>query len=55
VELFRKLAPKHEVRVRQSAEAFKDRLRRIVALAAVYGAQAAALSAQEAARKSALN
>jgi hypothetical protein len=55
VELFRKLASKHEVRVRQSAEAFKDRLRRIVAHAAVYGAQAAALSAQEAARKSARN
>lgn len=54
VELFRKLSLRNEVRVRQSAEAFKDRLRRIVAHAAVYQAQAAALT-REAAKKSSLN
>lgn len=51
VELFRKLSAKHEVRVKQSAEAFKDRLRRIVAHAAIYQAQAAALAAREAVKK----
>ncbi|HZG50857.1 MAG TPA: hypothetical protein VEZ40_01865 [Pyrinomonadaceae bacterium] len=59
VELFRRLSSKNEVRVRQSAEALKDRLRRIVALAAIYQAQAAALAQQqqqqEAAKKSSLN
>lgn len=48
-ELFRKLSPGNEVRVRQAAESLRDRLRRIVALAAVYQAQAAALV--EAAKK----
>jgi tetratricopeptide (TPR) repeat protein len=41
-ELFRRLAGKNEVRVSRSAGAFKDRLRRIVAHAAIYQAQAAA-------------
>jgi hypothetical protein len=54
VELFRKLSVRHEVRVRQSAEAFKDRLRRIVALVAVYHTKADALT-QDAAKKSAPN
>ncbi|HEX8130243.1 MAG TPA: hypothetical protein VF527_14160 [Pyrinomonadaceae bacterium] len=44
VEPFRQLAPRNEVRVRQAAEAFKDRLRRIVVLSAIYQAQAAALT-----------
>ncbi|HEX8130242.1 MAG TPA: hypothetical protein VF527_14155, partial [Pyrinomonadaceae bacterium] len=44
VEPFRRLAVKNEVRVRQAAEAFKDRLRRIVVLSAIYQAQAAALT-----------
>ncbi|HYG09550.1 MAG TPA: hypothetical protein VD835_06220 [Pyrinomonadaceae bacterium] len=35
-ELFRKLGSDDEVRVRQAAETLKDRLRRIVALAAIY-------------------
>jgi hypothetical protein len=34
--LFRKLAAKDEVRTRSAAESFKDRLRRIVALSAIY-------------------
>jgi hypothetical protein len=54
VELFRKLSLRNEVRARQSAEAFKDRLRRIVALSAIYQTQAAALT-QQAAQKSSLN
>lgn len=45
-ELFGKLSPGNEVRVGQSAEALKDRLRRIVAASAIHGAQAAALLAQ---------
>jgi hypothetical protein len=53
LELFRKLAPNNQVRVRQSAEAFKDRLRRIVTLAAVYHAQVGALT-RAAAKKSSL-
>ncbi|HEV7904338.1 MAG TPA: hypothetical protein VGO96_10890 [Pyrinomonadaceae bacterium] len=44
VELFRKLALSNEVRVRQAAESLKDRLRRIVALSAIYQAQAAKLA-----------
>jgi len=43
VELFPKLSAGNEVRVRQAAETFKDRLRRIVALSAIYQAQAAEL------------
>lgn len=43
-ELFRKLSARNEVRVRQSAETFKDRLRRIVATSAIYQARAAALA-----------
>jgi hypothetical protein len=35
-DLFSKLAAKDEIRARTAAEAFKDRLRRIVALAAIY-------------------
>jgi hypothetical protein len=35
-DLFKRLASKDEVRARSAAENFKDRLRRIVALAAVY-------------------
>ncbi len=35
-DLFKTLAAKDEVRARSSAEGFKDRLRRIVALAAIY-------------------
>jgi hypothetical protein len=34
--IFKKLAPKNETRVRQVAESFKDPLRQIVALAAIY-------------------
>ena len=34
--VFRLLAPKNEERARQAAEGFKDRLRRIVALASIY-------------------
>ncbi|MCA1566881.1 MAG: hypothetical protein LC803_14795 [Acidobacteria bacterium] len=52
-ELFRRLAPGNEVRVRQSAETLKDRLRRIVALAAVYQGKAAGLA--QAAKKPTLN
>lgn len=43
-ELFRQLALKNEVRVRQAAEALKDRLRQIVALSAVYQGRAAELA-----------
>jgi len=35
-ELFKLLAEKDEIRARSAAESFKDRLRRIVALAAIY-------------------
>jgi hypothetical protein len=35
-DLFKKLAAKDEIRARSAAESFKDRLRRIVALAAIY-------------------
>lgn len=44
VELFRKLSLRNDVRVRQSAEALKDRLRRIVAMSAIYQARAAELA-----------
>jgi len=44
VELFRKLALRNEVRVRQSAESLKDRLRQIVALSAIYQARATELA-----------
>jgi len=44
VELFRQLASKNELRVRQAAESLKDRLRQIVALSAVYQARAAELA-----------
>ena len=46
-ELFRKLSSRNRVRVRQAAEAFKDRLRRIVAISAVHQAEAAALARVE--------
>jgi len=35
-DLFKKLSAKDEIRARSAAESFKDRLRRIVALAAIY-------------------
>ncbi|MGI9106732.1 MAG: hypothetical protein ACR2G4_10845 [Pyrinomonadaceae bacterium] len=44
LEVFRKLAVRNEVRVRQTAESFKDRLRQIVALAAIYQWKAAELA-----------
>jgi len=44
VELFRKLALRNEVRVRQSAESLQDRLRKIVAKSAIYQARAAELA-----------
>lgn len=44
VELFRKLSLRNDVRVRQSAESLKDRLRRIVALSAIYQARVAELA-----------
>lgn len=44
VELFRKLALRNEVRVRQAAEALKDRLRQIVALSAIYQGRATELA-----------
>lgn len=47
VELFRKLSLRNEIRVRQAAETLKDRLRRIVALSAIYQAQAARLARDE--------
>jgi hypothetical protein len=46
-ELFRKLSLRNEVRVRQAAETLKDRLRRIVALAAIHQARAAELARRE--------
>jgi hypothetical protein len=39
-ELFKNLAAKDEVRARNAAESFKDRLRRIAALAAIYQSKA---------------
>lgn len=36
LDVFRKLTPKNEIRVRQAAESLKDPLRRIVALAIIY-------------------
>jgi len=39
-DLFRKLAAHDEVRARSAAESFKDRLRRIDALAAIYQSKA---------------
>jgi hypothetical protein len=36
IDVFRKLTPKNEIRVRQAAESLKDPLRRIVALAVIY-------------------
>ena len=39
-ELFRSLAGKDEVRARNAADSFKDRLRRVVALAAIYQSKA---------------
>ncbi|HEX8423241.1 MAG TPA: hypothetical protein VF634_07515 [Pyrinomonadaceae bacterium] len=47
VELFRKLSLRNEIRVRQAAETLKDRLRRIVAVCAIYQAQAARLARDE--------
>ncbi len=44
VELFRKLALRNEVRVRQSAESLQDRLRKIIAKSAIYQARAAELA-----------
>lgn len=44
VELFRQLALRNEVRVRQAAETLKDRLRRIVALSAIYQGRATELA-----------
>lgn len=46
VGVFKLLAAKNEVRARQAAEGFKDRLRRIVALAAIAQAKAEELSKQ---------
>jgi hypothetical protein len=46
-ELFRKLSLRNEVRVKQAAETLRDRLRRIVAMSAIYQAQAAALTLVE--------
>lgn len=43
-EVFRQLAVRNEVRVRQAAESFKDRLRQIVALAAISQGKAAELA-----------
>ncbi|MDQ1590015.1 MAG: hypothetical protein QOG71_642 [Pyrinomonadaceae bacterium] len=43
-ELFRQLSLRNEVRVRQAAESLKDRLRRIVALAAIHQSTAAGLA-----------
>jgi hypothetical protein len=42
-DVFNKLAAKDEIRARSAAESFKDRLRRIVALAAIYQWKADAL------------
>jgi|GEM_PF-716934 len=47
VELFRKLSLRNEIRVRQAAENLKDRLRRIVAICAIYQARAARLARDE--------
>ena len=44
-DLFKGLAAKDEVRARSAAESFKDRLRRVVALAAIYQSKAKELSA----------
>jgi tetratricopeptide (TPR) repeat protein len=41
VSIFKKLAPKNESRVRQEAESFKDSLRRIISLVAIYQWKAA--------------
>lgn len=50
VNLFKKLASKDELRVRQQAESFKDPLRRIVSLAAICQWKAADLDLRVAAR-----
>jgi hypothetical protein len=47
VDMFRKLPSRNEIRVRQAAETLKDRLRRIVAICAIYQAQAARLARDE--------
>lgn len=52
-DLFKNLAAKDEVRARSAAENFKDRLQRIVALAAIYQWDAKALETQEKARRTA--
>jgi hypothetical protein len=50
-DLFKNLAAKDEVRARSAAENFKDRLQRIVALAAIDQWKAKALETQEKARR----
>lgn len=50
-DLFKNLAAKDEVRARSAADNFKDRLQRIVALAAIYQWDAKALETQEKARR----
>ena len=47
-DVFKQFAAKDEVRARQAAETFKDPLRQIVALAAIYQWQATELTKQEA-------
>ena len=51
-DLFKKLAAKDEIRARSAAESFKDRLRRIVALAAIYQWKAKDLEKRSAKRLS---
>lgn len=51
-ELFKSLASKDEVRARNAADSFKDRLRRVVALAAIYQMKAKKLD-REAQKKAA--
>jgi hypothetical protein len=49
--IFKKLAPKNETRVRQVAESFKDPLRQIVALAAIYQWKTEELSKRDKTKK----
>jgi hypothetical protein len=51
-DLFKKLTAKDEIRARSAADSFKDRLRRIVALAAIYQWQAKELEKGSAKRLS---
>jgi hypothetical protein len=50
--IFKKLAPKNEVRVQQAAESFKDPVRRIVSLAAIYQWKAESLDKRATTAKS---